>query len=617
MRLKNEKNRRIGTKSLRLLFLLPLLAGILGSGASETDRKNLPFNDSTLPLEARVADLMGRMTLKEKIGQMTMADAPELVQPSDVTRLGLGFLLEGGEGIPPTNTPSGWADQFDSLQKRALHTRLSVPILLGVDAVHGFAHATGTTVFPHNIGLGATRDPQLVEDIGHVTALELAGAGVRWTFSPCLAVVRNERWGRTYESFGETPELVSSMAVLIKGLQGTSLSPTSVLATAKHFVGDGGTLNGKDRADTRGEERMLRALHLAPYKAALANGAQAVMVSFSSWNGTKMHANRHMITDVLKGEMGFDGIVVTDWEGINQLPGTLAEQAVAGVNAGIDIFMMSTNYPLFIDTMIKQVGAGSVPIERIDDAVRRILTVKFRMGLFENPLAARQFLAEEGSAEHRDLARRAVRESIVLLKNDAKILPLSRETRRILVVGKNADDLGNQIGGWSVTWQGRSGNITKGTTILKGIRQAVSPQSQVVFDPQGSQAGDGFDVAIAVIGETPYAETRGDRPGSLGLDDKDLAVLSRLKAARVPVITVIVSGRPLIVTDLLPDWKAALEAWLPGTEGDGVADVLFGAYAPTGKLPLSWPRSEEQLPINVGDAKYNPLFPFGYGLSYP
>ena len=606
-------------KSARLVLLLPFLAGILGSGAPETPPAvTMPYKDPTLSVETRVADLMGRMTIKEKIGQMTMADAPELKQQSDVTRLGLGFLLQGGEGTPPTNTPSGWADAFDSLQKRALQSRLAVPILFGVDSVHGFAHATETTVFPHNIGLGATRDPQLVEDIGRATAIELAGAGVRWSFSPCLAVVRNERWGRTYESFGETPELVSSMSVLIKGLQGSSLSlPTSVLATAKHFAGDGGTVGGVDRGDTRGEERALRALHLAPYKAALLNGVQSVMVSFSSWNGTKMHANRHMLTDVLRGEMGFDGVVVTDWEAINQLGGSYAEQVTAGVNAGVDIFMMSVDYPLFIDALLKETAAGRVSVDQIDQAVRRILTLKFRMGLFESPLAARQFLKEAGSIEHRALARRAVKESIVLLKNDAKILPLSRDMRRILVVGKNADDLGNQIGGWSVTWQGRSGNITNGTTILKGIRQAVSAQTQVVFDTDGSKAGDGFDVAIAVIGETPYAEMRGDRPGSLGLDEKDLAVLARLKAARVPVVTVMVSGRPLIVTDQLPDWRAALEAWLPGTEGAGVADVLFGTYSPTGKLPLTWPRSEEQLPINVGDAKYNPLFAFGFGLTYP
>ena len=607
-------------KSVRLVVLLPLLAALLGSGAPETRRVTFPYTDSTLPVETRVADLMGRMTIKEKIGQMTMADAPGMKDPTDVTRFGLGFLLQGGEGIPPTNTPSGWADMFDSLQKKALHTRLSVPILFGVDSVHGFGHSTGTTVFPHNIGLGATRDPQLVEDIGRATAIELAGAGVRWSFSPCLAVVRNERWGRTYESFGETPELVSSMAVLVRGLQGTNLSlPTSVLATAKHFVGDGGTVGGTDRGDTRGEERTIRALHLAPYKAALLNGVQSVMVSFSSWNGTKMHSNRHMITDLLKGDMGFDGVVVTDWEGINQLPGTFAEQVTTGVNAGIDIFMMSLDYSLFIDTLLAETAAGRVSLDRIDDAVRRILVLKFRMGLFESPLAARKYLKEAGSIEHRALARRAVKESIVLLKNDARILPLRRDTRRILVVGKNADDLGNQIGGWSTTWQGKSGNITKGTTILKGIRDAVSQETQVVFDQEGSKAGEGFDVAIAVIGETPYAETRGDRPGpgSLGLDDKDLEVLSRLKAAHVPTVAVIVSGRPLIVTDQLPDWKAALEAWLPGTEGAGVADVLFGSYAPTGKLPLTWPRSDDQLPINVGDAKYSPLFPFGFGLTYP
>jgi beta-glucosidase len=574
--------------------------------------------DRGLPVEARAADLLGRMTIREKVGQMTMADAVQLVRADDIARLGLGSLLFGGDDRPAVNTPEGWADAFDAWQKNALAARLPVPLLLGVDSVHGFSHAAGTTIFPHNIGLGATRDPPLVEEVGRVTAQEMAGAGARWNFSPCLAVVRNERWGRTYESFGETPELVSSMAVLVRGLQGASLvQPTSVIATAKHFVGDGGTEGGVDQGDAKLDEATLRRLYLAPYAAALALGAQSVMVSFSSWNGVKMHANGRLITEVLKGEMGFSGIVVSDWNGIEQLVGGFPEQVTAAVTAGIDVFMMPVGYERFINTLVDEVNAGRVTEARIDDAVRRILTVKFRMGLFEHPLAARRLLGQAGSTGHRDLARRAVRESIVLLKNEAGLLPLSRGVGRILVAGKNADNLGNQLGGWSISWQGGSGTPTKGTTILQGIRDAVGARSRVTFDPDGLNAGDGFDVAIAVIGETPYAEMKGDRQGGLGLDARDLGVLDRLHASGLPVVTVLVSGRPLIITDQLPDWTAALEAWLPGTEGAGVADVIFGSYAPMGKLPLSWPRSEKQVPIDVGDPDYNPLFPFGYGLTYP
>jgi beta-glucosidase len=604
-------------RPVRIFFLVPLLGGLLASCRSFPLDMGPFYLNSTLPVETRVADLLGRMSIEEKVGQMTMAGAAFLAQPSDITKLGLGSLLEGGDDMPPQNDPEGWADAFDGWQKRALASRLAVPLLLGVDSVHGFGHATGTTIFPHNIGLGATGDPRLVEEIGRVTAMEMAGAGARWNFSPCLAVARNERWGRTYESFGESPDLVSRMAVIIRGLQGESLAlPTSVLATAKHFLGDGGTTGGTDRGDTQVDEPTLRSLYLPPYKAALALGVQSVMISFSSWNGLQMHANRRLITEVLKQEMGFDGIVVSDWDAVTLLPGSFTEQVRAAVNAGIDVFMVPTDYTLFITTLLGEVRAGRVPAARIDDAVRRILRVKFRMGLFEHPLAARQLLTEVGSAEHRALARSAVQESMVLLKNEGHILPLSRMTQRILVVGKNADDLGNQLGGWSITWQGGSGPVTDGTTILQGIRAAVSPGSTVVFDPQGLNASEGFDVAIAVIGETPYAETFGDRPGSLGLDAQDLAVLARLQAARVPVVTVIVSGRPLIITDQIAGWKALLEAWLPGTEGGGVADVLFGSYAPTGRLPITWPRSETQIPVNVGDAQYAPLFPYGYGLTY-
>jgi beta-glucosidase len=545
---------------------------------------------------------------------MTQANAGSLAALSDIETLALGSLLSGGDDMPSPNTPTGWADAFDRYQRIALTTRLGVPLLYGLDSVHGFSHSTGTTIFPHNIGLGATRDPVLVREIGRVTAREMAGTGIRWTFSPCMAVVQDERWGRTYESFGENPELVSSMTTLIAGYQGAEPGlPTSLLATAKHFMGDGGTEGGRDQGNTAGGDEALLAVHLPPYQAALDRGVGSVMISYSSWNGQKMHGSRAFITDLLKGKMGFKGIVVSDWKGINQLPGAYAEQVHAGVDAGIDVIMAPDDYRAFAATLLNEVRAGSVPMERIDDAVRRILSAKLSMGLFEHPFAARQYLAQAGAPQNRALARRAVWESVVVLKNEGGILPLPKTLKKILVVGKNADTLGCQLGGWSITWQGVSGKITAGTTILAAIKDAVSPNTVVVFDRQGRTAGSAprFDAVIAVVGEKPYAEGRGDRSEYPGLDDEDSRLMDRVTAAGIPTIAILVSGRPLVVTDRLPQWKALIAAWLPGTEGAGVADVLFGDFKPVGKLPVTWPRT------GTAAARADPLFPYDYGLTYP
>jgi beta-glucosidase len=603
---------RTGPVTARVVAALAVIGVVtLASSCATLPPKTLCL-DPRLSVEARVDDLLARMTLEEKIGQMTQANAGSLADPADIARLALGSLLSGGDDLPSPNTPTGWADAFDRFQRIALTTRLGIPLLYGVDSVHGFSHSTGTTIFPHNIGLGATRDPILVREIGRVTAVEMAGTGIRWAFSPCLAVVQDERWGRTYESFGENPELVSSMTTLIAGYQGDEPGlPTSLLATAKHFMGDGGTEAGRDQGNTAGNEAALRAVHLPPYKAALEQGVGAVMVSYSSWNGLKMHGSRAFITDLLKGKMGFSGIVVSDWKGINQLPGAYAEQVRAGVNAGIDVIMAPDDYRAFAATLLGEARAGSVPMARIDDAVRRILRAKFRMGLFEHPFAARQYLAQAGAPENRSLARQAVCESVVLLKNEDSILPLPKALKKILVVGKNADNLGWQLGGWSITWQGVSGKITAGTTILAGIKSAVSRDTVVVFDRQGRAADGSFDAAIAVVGEKPYAEGRGDRSENPGLDDEDINALDRVAAAGIPIVTVLISGRPLVVTGQLPRWKALLEAWLPGTEGAGVADVLFGDFKPVGKLPVTWPRS------GTATARSDALFPYGFGLTYP
>ncbi|GAA3797639.1 glycoside hydrolase family 3 protein [Amycolatopsis tucumanensis] len=576
------------------------------------------YLDAGKPVPVRVADLLSRMSLDDKLGQMTQAERGAITDPADIATHRLGSLLSGGGSVPTPNTAQSWADMYDGFQRAALTSPLRIPIIYGVDAVHGHNNVYGATIFPHNIGLGATRDPKLVGRIGDAVAEEVSGTGVDWDFAPCLCVARNDRWGRTYESFGETPELASSMTTIIDGLQGRSLSDKgSVLATAKHYVGDGGTTGGVDQGDTELTEQQLRAIHLAPFRAAVQRGVGSVMISFSSWNGVKMHANRYLITDVLKGELGFSGFVVSDWQGIDKIDGQegfTAEEVRASINAGVDMVMVPYDYVKFIDTLRAEVQAGRVPMSRIDDANRRILTKKFQLGLFERPFTDRRYTSTVGSAGHRALARQAVRESQVLLKNDGGVLPLGKNGQKIFVAGKNADDIGNQSGGWTITWQGSSGPITPGTTILQGIRDKAR-SSAVTYNRDGVGIDGSYDVAVAVVGETPYAEFMGDRPAGMGLDAEDLATLQRLKDSGVPVVVVLVSGRPLDIAAELPGWDALLASWLPGTEGGGVADVLFGDYNPTGKLPVTWMRSAAQQPINVGDGQ-DPLFPYGYGLRY-
>lgn len=578
-----------------------------------------PYQDPSLSPADRTADLLSRMSLDEKIGQMTQVDR-SAISPADVTTYRIGSILSGGNSKPSPNTPTSWADMYDNFQRAALATPLGIPMIYGLDAVHGDNDVYGSTIFPHNIGLGATRDPDLVERIGRATAEEVTGAGLDWTFAPCLCVARNDRWGRTYESFGETPDLVSSMTSIITGFQGQTLGgPASILATAKHYLGDGGTTGGDDQGDTQLSEAQLRAIHLPPFQAAVQAGVGAIMVSFSSWNGVKMSADKYLLTTVLKGELGFDGFLVSDWAAIDQLdgqPGFTAQEVATAINAGLDMIMVPTDYRTFIADVRSDVQSGAIPMSRIDDAVTRILKKKFALGLFEHPMSDRSYASTIGSQAHRDLARQAVRESQVLLKNDNGILPLSKSGEKIFVAGKNADDLGNQAGGWTVSWQGASGDTIPGTSILQGIRDAVAPGTTVTYSRDGSGIDSSYSVAVAVLGETPYAEGQGDRPGSMGLDSTDLATLQNLKRAGVPIVVVLVSGRPLDITAQLPDWSALVESWLPGSEGEGVSDVLFGDYNPTGKLPVTWPASASQEPINDGDGQVG-LFPYGYGLSYP
>jgi beta-glucosidase len=582
--------------------------------------------------DPQVKALLAKMTLDEKIGQMTQAEQHQLADEKDIETYFLGSVLSGGDSDPKTNSLQDWTDLYDRLQARALKTRLRIPILYGVDAVHGHNNVIGAVVFPHNIGLGATRNAKLVEEVSRVTAKEIRATGIQWTFAPCVAVPRDERWGRTYEGFAEDPKLVAELGTAaVRGLQGDLKDPLRVLACAKHYVGDGGTVWGTgrpnwmgvagraplDQGDVTLSEAELRRIHLPGYLTAIEAGVGSIMPSYSSWQGVKCSASKRLLTEILKDELRFEGFLISDYNAIDDLPGDTRSDLEQSINAGMDMMMVPTKYREYFTTLKDLVEKGDVPMARIDDAVTRILRTKYALGLFDegrNHLADRSLHASFGSAEHRALARQAVRESLVVLKNEKKTLPLAKSAKRIHVAGRSADDVGNQCGGWTITWQGKSGAPTQGTTVLAGLRAAVASGSQVSYSKDGAGA-EGADVAVAVVGETPYAEGSGDRE-DLGLAKEDLEAVAALKKAGIPVVLVVISGRPLILGDALTMADAAVAAWLPGSEGAGVADVLFGDYKPTGKLPFTWPRSNAQIPINVGDAKYDPLFPYGHGLTY-
>jgi beta-glucosidase len=602
----------------------PMIAAILTALAAMLAPSPLaqapaaPYRNAKLAVNDRVNDLLGRMTLEEKIGQMTQADHASMKSPAETRTLLLGSVLSGGGSEPADVSAAGWARHVEPYQKDALQTRLGIPILYGVDAVHGHNNVRGAVIFPHNIGMGCTRNPRLVEQAYHVTAEEIAGTGIQWDFAPCIAVPQDERWGRTYEGFGETAELAALLGpAAVRGLQGPALSaPPSVLATAKHYAGDGGTKGGVDRGDTVVDEATLRKLHMAGYGPAIKAGAGSVMVSYSSWNGQKMHGNKHLIAEVLKGDLGFTGFVVSDWNGIEEVPGTHPQKVAQAINAGIDMVMAPDTYGAFIKDLTADVKDGTVPMSRIDDAVKRILTVKFRMGLFEHPFGDPKLLSAVGSPAHREVGRQAVRESQVLLVNKNATLPLAAGIKSVAVAGRAADDIGMQCGGWTISWQGESGAVTTGTTVLAAIKKAV-PGAAVTYSKTGDVPA-GTQAAVVVIGEQPYAEMKGDR-ADLALDPQDVAAVRNAKKAGVPVVVVLFSGRPMIIEPILQDADAIIAAWLPGTEGDGIADVLFGKFNPTGKLSMTWPKSMAQVPINVGVNGEKPkdaLFEYGFGLSY-
>lgn len=574
---------------------------------------------------ARVAALMKSMTLDEKIGQMTQVDYDAIkLNPADIEKYALGSTFWGGDSEPKSIKPLAWAEICDAYQKLALKTKSKIPLIFGIDAVHGHNNVDGAVIFPHNVGLGATRNPKIVEQIGHATAVEMQGTGIQWDFAPCVAVARNERWGRTYESFGEDPALVKELgAAFVKGLQGNKLSDkTSALACVKHYVGDGGTTNGKDQGNTEVDEATLRAIHLPGYVECIKAGALSIMASYNSWNGKKMHGNKYLLTDVLKNELGFRGFIVSDWAAIDQLDTNSYKNAILqSINAGLDMAMIpnapkkKNNYVDFITSMKELVAEGKIPMSRIDDAVRRILTVKYEMGLFEHPFRDPAMLAKVGTKAHREIGRNAVRQSLVVLKNEKNLLPLSKSAKHILVAGKGADDIGMQCGGWTIIWQGKSGNVLSGgTTILQAIKQTVSKNTVVTYSADGSGAARA-DVGIVIVGEEPYAEMVGDR-SDLHLSPKDVEVIERVKSAGIPVVVILLSGRPMIISDVIGNCQAFVAAWLPGTEGQGVADVLFGDFKPTGKLPHTWPKDMSQIPVPANDKKAEPLFPYGFGLTY-
>jgi beta-glucosidase len=575
-----------------------------------------------LNYDRQVQALLGEMTLEEKIGQMTQVDSEALEDKSDIQKYFLGSVLSGGGHSPRENDAKGWLKSCEEFRSWAPKTRLKIPLLYGIDAVHGHNNVDGAVIFPHNIGLGATHNPALVEKAARVVAAEVEGTGIQWVFAPCVAVARNESWGRTYESFGESPALVSELgAAAIRGFQGRQLSDaSSVLACAKHFLADGGTTDGVDQGNAIGDEATLRQVFLAPYVAAVQAGVGSIMVSYSSWNGTKMHGNKELLTGVLKGELGFKGFLVSDWAAIDQLSPDFKSDVAVAINAGLDMIMIPNgpgsphNYVEFIQDLKALVAEGKVPPWRIDDAAGRILRIKFQMGLFDRTGADPALTAAVGSAEHRETARECVRQSLVLLKNAHHALPLSKHLKHLHVMGQAADDIGLQCGGWTISWQGQAGPaIHGGTTLLAAIRKTAASDVKVTFSA-ADVSPDGADAVLVVVGEWPYAEGRGDRR-DLKLSANDIALIAKAKESGAPVITVLVSGRPLILDAALALSDALVAAWLPGSEGQGVADVLFGDYNPSGKLPRAWPLNNEQLSAHA-NAVEKPLFPYGFGLTW-
>ncbi len=592
-------------------------------------------------VEPFVDQLLSQLTLEEKVGQMIQADIAS-ISPAELRQYKLGSILAGGNAAPGNNvrtTPQAWLELTNSFYQASLETggtHQAIPILFGIDAVHGNAKIMGATIFPHNVGLGAAHDPDLIRRIGQVTGVEVATVGVDWTFAPTVAVARDVRWGRSYESYSEMPELVAQYApAMVIGLQGERgtpdfMAPGHTLSSVKHFLGDGGTLAGRDQGNTIVTEAVLSRVHGAGYGPAIEAGAMIVMASYNSWNGAKLHGNHYLLTDILKGRMGFNGFVVGDWNAQEEVPGCTKSNCAAAILAGVDMLMAPDGWQELYRNTLAQAQSGEIPRERIDDAVRRILRVKAVAGLFKRPVPKERSDAghyeELGSPPHRAIAREAVRKSLVLLKNSQHVLPLNPKTR-VLVAGAAANDIGVQSGGWTIDWQANhnsNADFARSTSIYAGIEAAVSHAGgSAVLSPNGKYTQKP-DVAIVVFGEKPYAEFQGDRetleysPG----DKSDLALLRRLRAAGIPTVSVFISGRPLWVNPELNASDAFVAAWLPGSEGEGIADVLFRAadgavrFDFTGRLSFSWPQTAMPVRFDAAGVVSGALYPDGYGLNY-
>ncbi|HPW63893.1 MAG TPA: glycoside hydrolase family 3 N-terminal domain-containing protein [Cyclobacteriaceae bacterium] len=569
-----------------------------------------------LALEQKVESLLAQMTLDEKIGQMTQVRHFDDITIDEIKTKFIGSIIHT-QGPTPGNDAAEWQAKFTELQKLALSTRLGIPMFFGVDAVHGQNTYAGATIFPHNIGLGAANNPKLVEDAAAITAIEARATGFNWVFSPCVAIPYNEKWGRVYEAFSESTDIITELTIAsVRGHQGLPGQPVSLIATAKHFIGDGATDFGVEGGNTTLSQEEVYERLLPPYRAAVEAGVGSVMASFNSLNGVPMHAHRTMITDVLKGSLKFEGIVVSDWKAYSRFGGTDV------INAGVDVVMaVEGDFNMYVDGVRNGVLSGIIPQERIDDAVRRILRQKFRIGLFENPFPDATLISKIGIQAHRDVARQAVRESLVLLKNKNSVLPLKKNAK-IVVVGEFADNSGLQSGGWTVNWQGMTENYAGATTILEGIRKFS--KGEVVYNKDGS-GNDDADIAVIVVGETPYAEFFGDIGGvmnkyQLTLTEAHQTLIDTYAWKGIKTVVVFISGRPLVVTKQLEQVDAFVAAWFPGSEGVGIAEVLFGEYDFKGKLPHSWPKSEEDYQGKYGpnfwDGSIEPLFPIGFGLRY-
>ncbi|CAN0923349.1 Beta-glucosidase BoGH3B [Linum grandiflorum] len=619
---------RISMRNIILCHVMTLMLVVLARADNDQYRK---YKDPTQPMNLRIRNLMKQMTLAEKIGQMVQIERT-VASPDLIRNYSIGSVMSDSGSVPSsTATPQEWIKMINGFQTGAISSRLGIPLMYGVNAVHGHNSAYKATVFPHNVGLGATRDPGLVRRIGAATALEVRATGINYVFAPCVAVCRDPRWGRCYESYSEDPTIVKQMTEIIPGLQGDipphwkSGSPfvsgrDKVAACAKHYVGDGGTENGANRGDTVGSFHNLLSVHMPAFLPSIIKGVSTIMTSYSTWNGEQIHNHKFLVTEFLKNTLRFRGFVISDWKGVERTE-NYTDSVHAAISAGIDMVMDPDNHNQFIKVLTNLVNQKTIPMARIDDAVARILRVKFAMGLFENPWADETHIDHLGSQAHRDLAREAVRKSLVLLKNgDNKtgpMLPLPKHSHRILVAGTHANNLGFQCGGWTISHQGLNGNnYTTGTTILSGITSTVDPTTEIFYHtnpPADFIEANNFSYSIVVVGEIPYAESQGDN-GNLTIPEAGLNAINNV-CEWTKCVVVLVSGRPLVIQPYLSKITALVAAWLPGTEGQGIADVLYGDYGFTGKLPRTWFKSVSQLPMNVGDKNYDPLFPFGFGIG--